>query len=263
MNSLLAERNDTDKIINYFKSYINSNNFDSQTLNKIFYYSLFDYISLFDGAKKDATTASLCPISEQRTNIGELRTLLKRVFPKRNKFLKEYNDFEWNYVSSDRLSRIIILAQLSSCGIHLDTKLTDVDGRFDLEMAANNVSIELKRVWGWTNYWNYLKTFCIKARTLIDENENNKLLFVVTSAYPLAIDEMFKKRKDIELLNLYINKVIKSHFAGEHLLNRYLNTKNISFIIEHIDKQGFNDCHLQSLCGEIGSKLETLGDNGV
>lgn len=37
----------------------------------------------------------------------------------------------------------------------------------------------------------------------------------------------------------------------------YLNTKNISFII---DKQGFNDCHLQSLCG---SKLETLGDNGV
>jgi hypothetical protein len=252
-----------DKLIHYFKNYLRGSDFKPETLNAIFYYSLFDYVQLADGAEKSETSRkqdeefrALYPPSLINANINELKSLLRQTFPSNNRFLKNWDDFELNYVSSDVLSRIIVLSQLSSYGVQLDSSLSDANGQFDLELKKDKVAIELKRIWGWASFWDYIKKLCEKAETLIEQDKDNKFLFVVTSVYPPAVDAMFKRQRDIYRLNIYVQKVIKSHFVAERLLNHHLKTKNIIFIIEHIDKQGFKNCDLQSLCGEIKSKLE-------
>jgi len=225
------------KIISYF----HQKDIDKKTLNKLFYYSLFDSRSF----EEDEDFFPALMVRDYREKI---RNLLKKIFTKKQpeiyNFLdsRYFDEFESKVIANDTLSRIILSKQLSFLKIKTTLKKSD---NFDLK-TENGVNIELKRIVLWTNYSQYLNNFLNKI------NKNENFLYVVTCTHPFAIKRIISNFKEIRVFNKYIEKIIKSHYIVEKLIKR----ENIKFIIEHITPEGKNEYNLESLCNKIKRKLD-------
>lgn len=223
------------KMIEYF----NQKSIDNETLNTLFYYSLFDSSSF---EADDAIPANMLKENREKT-----KSILKRVFDKKQypvihsimKNSESYNEFEKNVIGSDLLSRIILWKQLRNLGLSVK-----IGGDYDL-VIKDKAKIELKRICFWTNYCSYLEDFLKKIRN------GDKFVYVVACAQPFDIDKLIRDVKNREFFNGYIDKIVRSHYVAETLINR----ENIKFIIRHIDKSGRAHNNVLSLAGEIKSKV--------
>jgi len=225
--------------VNKIKKYFIDEEIDDTTLNKLFYYSLFDS-SNFE-ADEDFFPAVMVKDFRYKTRML-LRMLFSKKHPEIYDFLdsQSFLEFEKRVIATDVLSRIILSKKLSSMGINVEIKRDDI---FDLEFK--DVKIELKRICLWTNYSEYLGDFLRKV-------EGNKALFVVACTNPFNIDKMIPITSDRSIFKSYINKIVKSHYAVEKIINK----KNVKLVIGYIDKDGEENLNLSSLCDKIVQKIK-------
>jgi hypothetical protein len=240
--------NDIQELLAYFRQYpAQKDNF--VTLNKLFYYSLFDYSVIFD-SRNSKMMRRLFPPEAQKAYKDDMKNLLGQVVPENSQFLTNFDQFEIQIVSTDKLSRIILLTELRHRKMEIDPRLSEYDGCFDLELQKDNIKIELKRIWAWTNFKNYITRLCHKVHKL-NKTEQSIFLFIVASPHPFVIEDLFGNCEELEIFNKYIHNVVTSHYTSEFLLNKYLRCDNIKFIIQHIDKYGNVEYNVKELCDRI------------
>jgi len=230
--------------VNKIKKYFIDEEIDDTTLNRLFYYSLFDSSNFEDD--EDFFPAVMVKDFKNKT-----RELLRRLFSKRKHpeiydFLDSHTfpEFEKRVIATDVLSRIILSKKLLSMGIKVKIKKDDI---FDLEFK--DVKIELKRICLWTNYSEYLSEFLRKV-------DGNKALFVVAYTNPFNIDKIIPTKSDMLIFKRYIKKIVESHYAVEKIIS----DKNVKLVMGYIDKNGVENLNLSSLCNKIVQKIKDFED---
>jgi hypothetical protein len=228
------------------KEYFNQKTITHRTLNRLFYYSLFDSGSF-------EADEMFWPIDIIRERRESTRRMLMKIFNKKEQprfyeFLnpERFDEFDKRVISSDILSRIILQKQLRMLG---ERTFVENISTFDLEHRRGRVKIELKRICQWTNYSDYLTSFLEKV------NDDERYIFVVACTHPMRITS-FLNDSDLMALNKYMENVFRSHYVIERLLSK----DNIKFIIKHICESGSNGHNLLSLCEKIKEKINEFGD---
>ncbi|HDD35314.1 MAG TPA: hypothetical protein ENF30_00785, partial [Candidatus Desulfofervidus auxilii] len=194
---------DISKIIEYFKH----TEIDEKTLNRLFYYSLFDFRSF--ELDEDFFPAVMVKDFREKT-----RNILKKIFtqkqPRVYNFLKsrkDFNEFETKVIGTDILGRILISKQLSYLGLKAKVRKTS-----DFDLEINNINIELKRICLWSSYSDYLFKFLDKI------NKGDNYIYVVACTHPFVIEKIIPKHKNLKIFNKYIDKIVKSHYIAEKLI---------------------------------------------
>ncbi len=225
---------------NYLKELFKRKRIKIYTLNKMFYYSLFDS-GVFEAE------AEFFPIEKIVDHRKNLKKLLRRTFGWRIKrFIREDNfkDFERKFISTDILSRLVLVKALNKIGIEAEPTSQD---SFDFKIKGN-IYGELKRICLWTNYSNYLDNFLSKTK----KYPRRKYLYLVACTHPFVIEKIIPKEKDRALFNKYLHNMIRSHYYSEKLIN----AENITMVIRFIHMTASVEYSLLSLCEEIKTKIQ-------
>ncbi len=227
-------------IVELSKSF-NKKKIGEKTLDKLFYYSLFDSTSFEEEDE-------FFPIKKIVDYKNGIRKLLKKIF-KRGSFSSFFKDsdsfeeFETRVIASDILSKIILIKKLNTMGVGVTFhKGSDFDLQFKKGFKG-----ELKRICLWTNYPNYWNKFFKKIKS------DGKYIYLVACTHPFIIEKIVPKKANRNLFDKYLSKMIRSHY----LLENFIKNENVIFVIRYIHIGGDKKYNLNSLCEEIKDKINS------
>jgi hypothetical protein len=236
------------------KHYLRQVDIKDELFNELFYCSIFDSSSVFEGPDEE-----YWPIDEvQKFRINTLRLVKKLLnrkdYPEIQSLnIDNFSEFDKQVISTDFLCRILLQRKLSSMGVKCSLSS---DPKMDLIIENPKYLIELKRICLWTNYANYFESFINKVDRYVWRWPGSpRYLYVITYHFPFAINNILAQIEKSHLMEDYIHKIVKSHYALERI-EKLIKGKHINCVIHYIDDSGNAANTLSSLCEEIKNKIE-------